>query len=149
MLTCIDTVRLEDIPFIDRPDIELPSASNAENGMTSSESVSMPFKYIMREDGTPIMPEVSSIYEDEHRMEVMLTHQLGYVRAPGQGRREGYPGFAVISDLSQEGYAWQRDATLSQGLAWHSEWLSRPSLPPSSSTSAATWRDPLNSSPTQ
>lgn len=46
-----DKVKLDDIPYIDRPDIELGEG----------ESVSMPFKYVRGEDGKPVMPEVSRI----------------------------------------------------------------------------------------
>ncbi|EMC97514.1 hypothetical protein BAUCODRAFT_23790 [Baudoinia panamericana UAMH 10762] len=49
--------RLEEISFIDRPDIELPAATNADGSKVPSESVSMPFKYVKGADGKPIMPE--------------------------------------------------------------------------------------------
>lgn len=62
MLTAIlCTERLEDIQFIDRPDIELPSTSEDDGGVTTSESVSMPFKYVKGDDGRPVMPKVSNI----------------------------------------------------------------------------------------
>lgn len=52
--------RLDEIPFIDRPDIELPMGEDGD-GARPNESVSMPFKYVRGEDGRPIMPEVSSV----------------------------------------------------------------------------------------
>ena len=51
--------RLDEIQFVDRPDITLPMAANGENSSHPNESVSMPFKYVKGADGKPIMPEVS------------------------------------------------------------------------------------------
>ena len=51
--------RLEDIPYIDRPDIDLPARFDAEEGGGPNESVSMPFRYVRGEDGEPVMPKVS------------------------------------------------------------------------------------------
>lgn len=51
---------LEDIAFVDRPDIIIPSTTNSSNGKDDAapaESVSMPFKYVKGEDGKPVMPE--------------------------------------------------------------------------------------------
>ena len=49
--------RLDEIEYVDRPDIELP---NGEGGAVNpNESVSMPFKYVRGADGKPVMPEVS------------------------------------------------------------------------------------------
>lgn len=47
--------RLDEIPYVDRPDIELPSKELDGDGH-ASESVSMPFRYVKRKNGTPIMP---------------------------------------------------------------------------------------------
>jgi len=50
--------RLDEIAYVDRPDVELPLT--AEGGAAAAhpnESVSMPFKYVRGEDGKPIMPE--------------------------------------------------------------------------------------------
>lgn len=47
--------RLDEVPYVDRPDIALP----AEGGAHPNESVSMPFKYVKGADGKPVMPEVS------------------------------------------------------------------------------------------
>ncbi|KAK0256732.1 hypothetical protein LTR91_000214 [Friedmanniomyces endolithicus] len=49
--------RLEEIPFVDRPDIELPGTANGDGPGHPNESVSMPFKYVKGADGKPIMPE--------------------------------------------------------------------------------------------
>ena len=50
--------RLDEIAYVDRPDIELP---NGEGGAVNpNESVSMPFKYVKGADGKPVMPEVSA-----------------------------------------------------------------------------------------
>lgn len=51
--------RLDEIPYVDRPDIQLPAA-DGESAPNPNESVSMPFKYVKGEDGKPVMPEVSS-----------------------------------------------------------------------------------------
>lgn len=51
--------RLNEIPYVDRPDIKLPAADG--EGGNSNESVSMPFKYVKGDDGKPVMPEVSII----------------------------------------------------------------------------------------
>ena len=48
-----DGYELDKIPYIDRPDIAIPS--NSENG-NANESVSMPFKYVKDKDGKPTMP---------------------------------------------------------------------------------------------
>ncbi|KAK3673788.1 hypothetical protein LTR78_006342 [Recurvomyces mirabilis] len=59
--------RLDEIDFIDRPDIELPADENGGvDGAHPSESVSMPFKYVKGKDGKPIMPEgmVKLLVED-------------------------------------------------------------------------------------
>ena len=48
--------RLDEIPFIDRPDIIIPSTSGGGN-VAPAESVSMPFKYVRGEDGKPVMPK--------------------------------------------------------------------------------------------
>lgn len=51
--------RLEDIPFIDRPDIKLPANANADDAGRTDESVSMPFKYVSDSTtGAPVMPQV-------------------------------------------------------------------------------------------
>ncbi|MBE7159098.1 MAG: hypothetical protein INR62_11825 [Rhodospirillales bacterium] len=49
-----DGKRLDEIPFVDRPDIVI---GDDDDGGGGSESVSMPFKYVRGEDGKPIMPE--------------------------------------------------------------------------------------------
>ncbi|KAK0947219.1 hypothetical protein LTR29_001503 [Friedmanniomyces endolithicus] len=49
--------RLEEIPFVDRPDIELPGTANGDGPGHPNESVSMPFKYVKGADGKSIMPE--------------------------------------------------------------------------------------------
>ncbi|KAK5138241.1 hypothetical protein LTR08_003302 [Meristemomyces frigidus] len=47
--------RLDEIAYVDRPDIELP---NGEGGAVNpNESVSMPFKYVKGADGKAVMPE--------------------------------------------------------------------------------------------
>lgn len=46
---------LDEIPFVDRPDIVIPSSSNEADG-AMGESVSMPFKYVKGADGKPVMP---------------------------------------------------------------------------------------------
>jgi hypothetical protein len=51
--------QLNEIPYIDRPDIEIPSTSDGKNGAGPSESVSMPFKYVKGDDGNPVLPDVS------------------------------------------------------------------------------------------
>lgn len=51
--------RLQDIEYIDRPDIELPTTTDKAGGADASESVNMPFKYVRGEDGKPVMPKVS------------------------------------------------------------------------------------------
>lgn len=43
---------LDQIPFIDRPDIVIGD----DEGGDGTESVSMPFKYVRGEDGKPVMP---------------------------------------------------------------------------------------------
>lgn len=48
--------RLDEIPFIDRPDIVVPSTSDSEANSVPAESVSMPFKYVKGVDGKPVMP---------------------------------------------------------------------------------------------
>lgn len=53
--------QLDEIPYIDRPDIEIPHNSEASNGAGPSESVSMPFKYVKGDDGNPMLPKVSLI----------------------------------------------------------------------------------------
>lgn len=50
--------RLDEIAYVDRPDIELPMAANGDGGAHPNESVSMPFKYVKGADGKPVMPEV-------------------------------------------------------------------------------------------
>lgn len=50
--------RLDEIPYVDRPDVQLPAA-DGESAPNPNESVSMPFKYVKGEDGKPVMPEVS------------------------------------------------------------------------------------------
>lgn len=56
---CRSTEQLDEIPYVDRPDIELPAASNnRENEAHPSETVSMPFKYVKGPDGKPVMPKV-------------------------------------------------------------------------------------------
>ncbi|KAK0255329.1 hypothetical protein LTS09_009716 [Friedmanniomyces endolithicus] len=49
--------RLDEIQFVDRPDIELPGTANGDGLGHPNESVSMPFKYVKGEDGKPVMPE--------------------------------------------------------------------------------------------
>ncbi|KAK4575309.1 hypothetical protein LTR86_001162 [Recurvomyces mirabilis] len=50
--------RLDEIDFVDRPDIALPADDDGgKDGAHPSESVSMPFKYVKGKDGKPIMPE--------------------------------------------------------------------------------------------
>ncbi|KAK5116703.1 hypothetical protein LTR62_007377 [Meristemomyces frigidus] len=49
--------RLDEIEFIDRPDIELSLENGEGEGKQPGESVSMPFKYVKGEDGKPVMPE--------------------------------------------------------------------------------------------
>ena len=51
--------QLNEIPYIDRPDIDVPPNSDSANGAGPSESVSMPFKYVRGDDGQPILPKVS------------------------------------------------------------------------------------------
>ena len=51
--------QLDEIQYIDRPDIEIPATSDGANGAGPNESVSMPFKYVRADDGRPILPEVS------------------------------------------------------------------------------------------
>jgi ribosome biogenesis SPOUT family RNA methylase Rps3 len=46
-------VPLLEVPYVDRPSIQVSSA----------ESVEMPFKYVKGKDGKAIMPEVSRIVE--------------------------------------------------------------------------------------
>lgn len=47
--------RLDEIPYVDRPDIVIGSPSD---GSAPNETVSMPFKYVRGADGvTPVMPE--------------------------------------------------------------------------------------------
>lgn len=46
-----DKVKVEDIPYIDHPDLKVDE----------HESVEMPFRYVRDKEGKPIMPEVSSI----------------------------------------------------------------------------------------
>jgi ribosome biogenesis SPOUT family RNA methylase Rps3 len=55
---------LEQIPFINRPEIKLPSEGESESQAT--ESVEMPFKYVRNAEGKPIMPEgmVQLLVED-------------------------------------------------------------------------------------
>ena len=55
------TERLEDIPYVDRPDIALPASSDAKEGANTSESVSMPFRYVKGNDGKPVLPKVSNL----------------------------------------------------------------------------------------
>ena len=55
--------RLDEIPYVDRPDIQLPAA-DGESAPNPNESVSMPFKYVKGEDGKPVMPEVSFFPRD-------------------------------------------------------------------------------------
>lgn len=57
--------QLEEIDFVDRPDIELPGTADGDGGEAAkpSESVSMPFKYVKGADGKPIMPEVCHIVQ--------------------------------------------------------------------------------------
>ena len=50
---------LDEIPYVDRPDIEIPATADTTNGAGPSESVSMPFKYVEGGDGEPILPDVS------------------------------------------------------------------------------------------
>jgi ribosome biogenesis SPOUT family RNA methylase Rps3 len=52
MADYIPTVKLNEIEYVDRPDIEIPSSRKGG----PSESVSMPFKYVKGDDGKPIMP---------------------------------------------------------------------------------------------
>lgn len=48
------TVPLAEIPYVDRPDIAIPSKGKSKG---PAESVSLPFKYVRNvADGTPIMP---------------------------------------------------------------------------------------------
>jgi hypothetical protein len=42
---------------VDRPDIELPPMTNEDGGSTN-ECVSMPFKYVKGADEDPVMPKV-------------------------------------------------------------------------------------------
>ncbi|KAK4549735.1 hypothetical protein LTR36_005036 [Oleoguttula mirabilis] len=49
--------RLDEIPYVDRPDIALPLAADGDGGAHPNESVSMPFKYVKGADGKPVMPE--------------------------------------------------------------------------------------------
>ncbi|TKA70389.1 hypothetical protein B0A55_05610 [Friedmanniomyces simplex] len=49
--------RLDEIQFVDRPDIELPGTANGDGPGHPNESVSMPFKYVKGADGKPVMPE--------------------------------------------------------------------------------------------
>ena len=48
LLTCADEVPLAEVPYVDRPSIQV----------SASESVEMPFKYVKGKDGKAIMPEV-------------------------------------------------------------------------------------------
>ena len=48
--------RLDEIAYVDRPDIVLPQTDGGD-AAHSNESVSMPFKYVKGADGKPIMPE--------------------------------------------------------------------------------------------
>ncbi|KAF2480092.1 SAM-dependent RNA methyltransferase [Neohortaea acidophila] len=52
-----DKVRLQDIQYVNRPELNL-SATKGEDATNASESVSMPFKYVKGQDGAPVMPEV-------------------------------------------------------------------------------------------
>ncbi|KAK5701592.1 hypothetical protein LTR97_004407 [Elasticomyces elasticus] len=58
--------RLDEIDFVDRPDIELPGTANGDGPGHPNESVSMPFKYVKGADGKPMMPEgmVKLLVED-------------------------------------------------------------------------------------
>lgn len=53
-------VRLQAIPYVDRPDIDLPRIGTADDEGNPTESVSMPFKYVKAPDGNPILPEVTT-----------------------------------------------------------------------------------------
>ena len=44
----LDIVRLEDIPYLDFPELKF----------SEHESTEMPFRYVKGEDGKPVMPEV-------------------------------------------------------------------------------------------
>ena len=78
MLTC-DVERLDEIDFIDRPDIELPADENGgKDGAHPSESVSMPFKYVKGKDGKPIMPDVR--YDMEISSILVLSMTQGMVK---------------------------------------------------------------------
>ncbi|KAK5112197.1 hypothetical protein LTR85_011630 [Meristemomyces frigidus] len=51
---------LDEIEYVDRPDIALPLApadGAGDGGAHPNESVSMPFKYVKGADGRPVMPE--------------------------------------------------------------------------------------------
>lgn len=49
--------RLDEIPFVDRPDISIPSVGGGgDEGAAPTETVSMPFKYVRGADGEPVMP---------------------------------------------------------------------------------------------
>ncbi|KAK5171219.1 uncharacterized protein LTR77_004363 [Saxophila tyrrhenica] len=50
-----DRQHLNDISYVDRPDIALPASSG--EGEASSESVSMPFRYVKGKDGKAVMPK--------------------------------------------------------------------------------------------
>ena len=51
--------QLDEIAYVDRPDIEISASADTTNGAGPSESVSMPFKYVEGGDGEPILPDVS------------------------------------------------------------------------------------------
>ncbi|EME84789.1 uncharacterized protein MYCFIDRAFT_112257, partial [Pseudocercospora fijiensis CIRAD86] len=47
--------KLDEIDYVDRPEIHVPSQPNRD-GKGPTESISMPFKYVKGPDGKPIMP---------------------------------------------------------------------------------------------
>jgi len=58
---------LEDIAFVNRPEIDLTlPPEEGGKGAYPSESVEMPFKYVRGVDGKPVMPEgmISLLRED-------------------------------------------------------------------------------------
>lgn len=54
----IQTERLQDISYVDRPDIKISADSDVKKGARPSESINMPFKYVKADDGKPVMPKV-------------------------------------------------------------------------------------------
>jgi len=52
-----DGYKLDEIPYVDRPDFEIPSQKGGDGKSGPSETVSMPFKYVKGQDGKPILPD--------------------------------------------------------------------------------------------